>query len=63
MDIRKFITTYGQARLARRLGVTRQCVWQWARGERRIPRRHCEAIEEMTGGRLKARDINPKAFQ
>lgn len=49
-----------QAGLRRALGVTAPTVCEWFKGGRPIPPLRAMQIEALTGGKLKASDINPK---
>lgn len=49
----------GRARLANRLGVTRQAVSQWCRGVDPVPLRRCIEIEGLTKGRVTCEELRP----
>ena len=56
------LTAGGQAKLAKRLGVTPAAVQQWRNGSRSVPLRFCRAIADLSGngaaclGRLRPND-------
>lgn len=58
--IRKAYALLGitQAEFARRLGVTKACVWQWE-NERPVPSEHCPTIEKMTRGEVRCEELRP----
>lgn len=45
--------------LGRVCGVSRQAAWQWMRGATPIGLPYCAAIEQATGGKLRAELLRP----
>lgn len=65
MDLKTYIKKRGrgaQSELARALDITPVLIHQWATGRRRVPAERCRAIEEATGGVVKAADLRPDVF-
>lgn len=52
----------GRAALAERLALTPQAVGHWFTGIRQIPAEQCVAIERITAGKVKRRDLRPDIF-
>lgn len=48
--------------LAKLLGVTQSAVSMWKSGERQVGPRHCKAIQRLTKGKVKAKDLRPDVF-
>ena len=60
MSLSKAIDHVGTASsLAGRLGVTRQAVLGWVKGERPIPEAKCRAIEILTEGAVTCESLRP----
>lgn len=55
-DILKITKSESQRDLARKLGVTQNCVWGWAR-RGRVSGDGAIALEKLTKGKLKAADL------
>lgn len=51
-----------QSALAREINVAQAVVWQWVRGVRPVPARHCIAIETATRGAVTRYDLRPDVF-
>lgn len=52
----------GQAEMARRIDVPVAMVWQWSKGLRPIPSKHCIPIERATNGAVTRYDLRPDVF-
>ena len=52
----------GQAQLAVIIGVKQQHVWNWLNREKRVPARHCVAVEEATNGLVTRYQLRPDIF-
>lgn len=51
-----------QALLARSIGVSAPCVYQWVNGKRPVPARRCLAIEKATKGKVSRYDLRPDIY-
>lgn len=49
----------GQSATARALDITPPTVSQWVKGERRVPDRHCIAIDRLTNGQVRCEELRP----
>lgn len=49
----------GQRALAKFLGIGYSQVHQWVMGERTVPVRYCQAIVELTDGKVSLQDLRP----
>ena len=61
--IRKAIEAAGgQSALARLIEVPVAMVWQWSRGLRPVPGKHCIPIEQATRGEVTRHDLRADIF-
>jgi DNA-binding transcriptional regulator YdaS (Cro superfamily) len=47
-----------KAALGRALGVSKSAVEQWTDEDRKVPAKHCPAIERLTDGKVRCEDLN-----
>lgn len=59
MDLKTYLATASQTRLADELGVTQGAVWQWANGRASISVERCIQIERATGGAVTCEELRP----
>jgi len=50
------------AELARRIGVDRDSLYRWRTGERRISRFGALHVEEVTKGKITAKELRPDRY-
>lgn len=62
MTLKKYLESTTQAAFATKLGVSAGLVSQWVTGETRITAEKAVAIQEATGGAVKARELRPDVF-
>lgn len=52
----------GGTALAKALGLTAPCVYQWLNGTRPVPAERCRAIEAACGGKVTRYELRPDVF-
>ena len=57
-----FLETYGSAKLAQDLSVSKAAVSHWRHGRYRVPADRCIDIERVTGGAVTRYDLRPDVF-
>lgn len=57
-----FLDTYGSAKLAQDLGVSRAAVSHWRHKRFRVPAERCIDIERISGGAVTRHALRPDVF-
>ena len=57
-----FLETYGSAKFAQDLGVSKAAVSHWRHNRYRVPADRCIDVERATGGAVTRYDLRPDVF-
>ena len=62
LKIRAVKIVGGQSALAKHLGVSQGCVWNWINRNNRISAEHVIGIERATNGQISRHDLRPDIY-
>jgi len=62
MDLKTYLETTTQTKMAARLGVSQGLIHQWLKGITRITAERCVQIEGVTNGAVRRHELRPDIF-